>query len=104
MSTPEGDLLRTCSVPGCGKSWWWMQGPPRQGWQSHPDFGLLVCSDHGWMWSPGIHKPTLERPAGTGVCACGHTLPGATLGQMSRQWILHAGQILGATHPNTVVR
>jgi len=90
VSAPEGDLLCTCSIPGCETSWWWTHGPPEAGWERSPTFGLLLCARHVWLWGPPpVHKPRLERPSGAGACSCGHPLPGPSTGAMARGWILH---------------
>jgi hypothetical protein len=56
---------------------------------------VLLCPDHAHLMTGDTpHTPRLDHTTRTAACACGHPLPGPTLGHMGTAWIAHALDLL----------
>lgn len=56
---------------------------------------LLLWPDHAHLWQGDHpHVPHLDHATRTCACACGHPLPGPTLGHMEAAWVDHARELL----------
>lgn len=100
-TAPDGALLRACSIPTCPATYSAATGPPdhehtqERHWLRKSSPHLLLCPDHAHLWQGDHpHVPHLDHATRTCACACGHPLPGPTLGHMEAAWVDHARELL----------